>query len=100
MDILQILAITGIPSTITAICFGLLSHRIKYDNQCREQAQNLLIQLSLANVDLSEATALALKNGRVNGECSEALEKVIAARAAYDKFLREVATHKIYKRGA
>lgn len=57
--------------------------------RCREN--RLMLDMIHANMKLSIGTALAIKNGKANGELSSALEAVSVCDEKYDEFLREIA---------
>lgn len=81
IDIITAVTFLGIPSAVTAFCFWLIKRKIDKNqklNDEREQAkyehQIHLIDLSYASLALGEANAIAVKNGKCNGEMSCALE--------------------------
>ena len=67
-NVLTILSIIGIPSLVTAFVFNRIMKRMDDDKKAREENMFMLIGLSMAGVDLSEATAISIKNNRCNGE--------------------------------
>lgn len=89
--VMQLIALMGIPSAITGLCFWLIQRSItKRDaakdaeeaelrrevaerEKAREELNVLLVQSTAAAIALGEATATALKNGHCNGETESAL---------------------------
>ena len=65
--IIAIISSTGILSLVFAAGFKSILKHINDDKKCRETAYGLLIDISLASIDLGEANALALKRGEANG---------------------------------
>lgn len=75
LDIAQLVAIMGIPSAITGLCFWMIQRRLtKRDEEldrrdaARERNEVLLVRSVGAAIALGEATATAMKNGHTNGE--------------------------------
>ena len=94
--IIAIISSTGILGIIFAAGFKSLLKHINDDKKCRETAYGLLIDISLASIDLGEANALALKRGKANGELEKALTKAQEVRANHTKFLKGIAIQRIY----
>jgi ABC-type enterochelin transport system permease subunit len=86
-NVLTILSIIGIPSLVTAFLFGRVIKRLDDDKKARDEHMCLLIGLSYASVELSEATAIAYKNQRCNGEITAALEKTKKTKEQYSDFV-------------
>lgn len=86
-NILTILALIGIPSLVTAYVFNRIMKRLDDDKKARDENTFLMIGLSMAAVELSEATAISYKNGRCNGEMTAALEKAQKIKNEYTDFL-------------
>jgi DNA-binding XRE family transcriptional regulator len=61
----------------------------KHDHQQEIRRKENLLQLQMiaATADLSRATAVALKNGKANGEVDEGLTSYVAAKKCYYAFL-------------
>lgn len=102
-DILTAFAYLGIPSAITALCFGLLKKHIdKKDKQrderesAREKNEILLVKSVGASIALGEATALALLNGKCNGETEAALEYAQQMKHEQKDFLTEQGIKNLY----
>ena len=81
LDIGQLVALMGIPSAITGLCFWMIQRQLsKRDAEldrrdaARERNEVLLVRSVGAAIALGEATATALKNGHANGETEAALQ--------------------------
>ena len=92
----QILVALSIPSAITAFCFGLIEKRLSKQDKERqekekahEQMETLIIQSTGASIALGEACAIALKNGKCNGETEAALEYAREIKHKQKDFLTE-----------
>lgn len=103
LDIAQLVALMGIPSAITGLCFWLIQRRLtKRDEEldrrdaARERNEVLLVRSVGAAIALGEATATALKNGRANGETEAALEYAKRIKHEQKDFLTEQGVHAIY----
>lgn len=94
-NVLTILSIIGIPSLVTAFVFNRIMKRMDDDKKAREENMFMLIGLSMAGVDLSEATAISIKNNRCNGEMTTALEKTQKIKSEYTDFLKKQCVHNI-----
>lgn len=51
------------------------------------KAQLLMLKMVSSNIALSEATAVAIRDGKTNGETKAAMAEVTAAKRAYYEFL-------------
>lgn len=103
LDIAQLVALMGIPSAITGLCFWLIQRRLtkrdeKIDRRdaARERNEVLLVRSVGAAIALGEATATALKNGHANGETEAALEYAKRIKHEQKDFLTEQGIHAIY----
>lgn len=74
------LAVTCLPSLLTGIFLFVLQKRIERQQKNEEERDilrnkyiKLIVDLTLATHALSEANAVALKNGKTNGEMERAL---------------------------
>jgi hypothetical protein len=90
----EILSFIGIPTAVTAFAFGMLKYYIERNERSREKResvrdQNMVYLISCANasLDLSEAVAISLKNGKCNGEIAAAQETANRVRQEYAAFL-------------
>ena len=94
LDIAQLVALMGIPSAITGLCFWLIQRRLtKRDEELdrRDAARERNEAIALG-----EATATALKNGHANGETEAALEYAKRIKHEQKDFLTEQGIHAIY----
>ena len=103
LDIAQLVALMGIPSAITGLCFWLIQRRLtKRDEEldrrdaARERNEVLLVRSVGAAIALGEATATALKNGHANSETEAALEYAKRIKHEHKDFLTEQGVHAIY----
>ena len=82
--------IAAVPSVIASIIMLVLSRKItKADKHADEQikAQLLMLKMVSSTMALSEATAIAIRDGKTNGETKAAMAEVTAAKRAYYEFL-------------
>lgn len=103
LDIAQLVALMGIPTAVTGLCFWLIQRRLtKRDEEldrrdaAREKNEVLLVRSVGAAIALGEATATALKNGHANGETEAALEYAKRIKHEQKDFLTEQGIHAIY----
>lgn len=103
LDIAQLVAIMGIPTAITGLCFWMIQRRLtKRDEEldrrdaARERNEVLLVRSVGAAIALGEATATAMKNGHTNGETEAALEYARKIKHEQKDFLTEQGIHAIY----
>lgn len=103
LDIAQLVALMGIPSAITGLCFWMVERRLtKRDAEldrrdaARERNELLLVRSVGAAIALGEATATALKNGHANGETDAALEYAKRIKHEQKDFLTKQGIHAIY----
>ena len=102
-NILSIIAFIGFPSAFTGFCFWGLKRHIDHKERIREtqeeaRAKNevLMVQGICAAIGLGEATALALKNGRCNGETEAAIKYAQEIKHKQKDFLTEQGIKHIY----
>ena len=103
LDIAQLVALMGIPSAITGLCFWLIQRRLtKRDEEldrrdaARERNEVLLVRSVGAAIALGEATATAMKNGHANGETEAALEYARKIKHEQKDFLTEQGIKALY----
>ena len=103
LDIAQLVALMGIPSAITGLCFWLIQRRLTMRDEeldrrdaARERNEVFLVRSVGAAIALGEATATALKNGHANGETEAALEYAKRIKHEQKDFLTEQGIHAIY----
>jgi len=98
-----LLILVGAPSAV----FGLLFHRFEKRMEKRDQAQEirekareknevLIVRSVGASMALGEAVALALKNGKCNGETEAALEYARKVKHEQKDFLTEQGIRNLY----
>ena len=98
----SLIAIMGIPSAVTGFFFWLLKryidkrekHRDDKDAD-REKHDLLLMKCVNASIALGEASAIALRDGKTNGETEHALNLASEAKDAQATFLTEQAIKKL-----
>ena len=100
--IFAIIVAMGIPSAVTGFCFWLLQRNITKANLKRdehekkkEKCEVLLIQSVSASISLGEACAIALRDGKTNGETKHALEYAQKVKNEQRDFLTQVAAQNI-----
>lgn len=86
-NVLTILSIIGIPSLVTAFVFNRIMKRLDNDKKARDENMCMLISVTIASMELSEATAISYKSGRCNGEITSALEKAHKVKGEYTDFI-------------
>ena len=98
----SLIAIMGIPSAVTGFFFWLLKKYIdKREKQRddkdadRENHDLLLMKCVNASIALGEASAIALRDGKTNGETEHALSLANEAKSAQADFLTEQAIKKL-----
>ena len=103
LNIVQLVALMGIPSAFTGFCFWLIQRKLaKRDAEldrrdaARERNEVLLVRSVGAAIALGEATATAMKNGHANGETEAALEYAKRIKHEQKDFLTELGIHAIY----
>lgn len=86
--------IAAVPSVIASIIMLVINRRIsvrdkQHENHEKIQSQERLLQLKMtsATLKLTEANAIALRDGRCNGELKAAMTECEAAKKAYYEFL-------------
>ena len=95
-DLWSILLVASIPSTITTLLIGwFVKHQADKD-KAREEINVLLIQGIGASISLGEANAIALKNGKTNGETERALTYAKDAKHNITNFLTQQGVKHIY----
>lgn len=63
----------------------------------RERESRLSMEMMSANMDLAYVTSLAVTGGHTNGNVEAAQNKALAAKDAYEKFLKDEAAHAVAK---
>lgn len=100
--IIAIVIAMGIPSAVTAFCFWLLQRNItstdikrQEHEKKKEKCEVLLIQSVSASISLGEACAIALRDGKTNGETRTALAYATKIKDEQRDFLTQVAAQNI-----
>lgn len=93
----------SLPTFITGFAFWLIQRRItKSDNsrakreECLIGYQIMLINTSFASVALGKATAVAVRDGKTNGEMREAFEQVAEVEKMQKDYLNKQAVEHIF----
>ena len=96
VEILSIAIAAGVPSTATGLLVGWLVKRQNGRDKAREEINILLIQGVDASICLGEATAIALRDGKTNGETKDALKYAANAKHNITNFLTKQGVKSIY----
>lgn len=94
INLWSILVTIGVPSAITGLCFWFLQRKLtsrENDRVKREEAKKaqelFLVQGIYASIALGESTAIALKNGKCNGETERAMNYAQKVKRDHKDFL-------------
>jgi hypothetical protein len=103
VDATAILAMMGVPSAVTGLCFWVIQRNItkrdiKRDERekAREKNEILIIRSVGASIALGEATACAIRDGKCNGELSAALEYAQKVKHEQKDFMTEQGVRNLY----
>ncbi len=103
INIGSLIALMGIPSAVTGFFFWLLKRYIdkkeaerESKDADREKHDLLLLKSVNASIALGEATAIALRDGKTNGETEHALKLADEAKNAQSEFLTEQAIRNLH----
>jgi len=103
IDTMAILALMGVPSAVTGLCFWSIQRSIQKREAKREEIEKareknelLLIKGIGAAIALGEATARAIKDGKCNGELTAALEYAQKVKHEQKDFLTEQGVKNLY----
>lgn len=106
MDIYTII-MAVVPSLLTGTVLFYFQRRQKRrdaqtdDRAAKRRVESLLsLDVQIATLKLSEATAIAVQHGEINGEMTEAREACTKAKEAYYRFLNTQAVENLQKGGA
>ena len=96
--------ITSVLSPIlTALAFWLIQRSINKNEErrakreeCLMNYQLMLIETSFASISLGKATAIAVKEGKCNGEMKTAFEKVAEVEKMQQSYLNKQAIEHIF----
>ena len=93
-EIWAIIAAVGLPSAIVGFCIRRIEKRLDAERKAREEQEaarkayeGFQVQVLTAVTKLSEANAIALQNGKCNGETHAALEYLTDVRHKQRDFL-------------
>lgn len=95
-ELWTIILAAGIPSTISSLVIGWFVKKQNDRDKAREQINILLVQGVGASVSLGEAVAIALRDGKTNGETKEALKYAMDAKHNITNFLTAQGVKHIY----
>ena len=97
-----ILIAMGVPTSVTALGLWFIQNAMKKSEKKREEHERkkerceiLLIQSVSASISLGEACAIALRDGKTNGETKEALRYAQRVKNEQRDFLTELAAQHI-----
>ena len=82
--------IAAVPSVIASVIMLVISTKIKKAEKHSDEqikAQLLMLKMVSSTMSLAEATAIAIRDGKTNGETKAAMAEVTAAKKAYYEFL-------------
>jgi hypothetical protein len=91
-----ILLAAGIPSSITGLVITRFIKRQDNRDKAREEINVLLVQGIGASISLGEANAIAIRDGKTNGETKEALKYAMDAKHNITNFLTKQGVKQIY----
>lgn len=81
MEIWELILAIGIPSAVVGFAFRRVEQKLEKEKKEREKQEearrnyeSIQVKLLTAGIALSKANAVALKNGKCNGETKAALE--------------------------
>lgn len=102
INLAGLIAIAGIPTAVTGFLFWILKRSIEKREKShdekeadRETHELLIIKSVNASIALGEATAIALRDGKTNGETENALKLASEAKSAQVDFLTKQALKKL-----
>lgn len=91
MNIWMILVAWGVPTAITSAIVGIMFHkidkRLEDDKKARRDFERFQVKGLTATMGLCEANAIALQNGKCNGETHSALEYMQGVKREQREFL-------------
>ena len=91
MQIFAIITAIGLPtavvSTVVGIMFRRIEKRMDDEKRARREFERFQIKSLMATMGLCEANALALQNGKCNGETHTALEYMQEVKREHREFL-------------
>ena len=99
MDWTTLVVAMGIPSAVTALCFGMVERRLEKQEAIREQQEYLMVKGIGAAIALGEATAEAvarIPDAHCNGDMHAALEYARHAKHEQKDFLTKQGLEAIF----
>lgn len=91
MQFWTIIVALGVPTAVVGTIVGILVHRIEKrlddEKEARRAFELFQVKGLMATMKLSEANAIALQNGKCNGETHSALEYVKQIKREEKEFL-------------
>ena len=93
----MIAAVAGILSAVVTTRNTRHNKDMEKLSELRSVESRLMLDMIHANMKLSVGTAMAIKNGRANGELSDGLEAVRECDEKYSEFLQEIAITQLTK---
>ena len=91
MDIWTILVAWGVPTAVVGTLIGIMLRRIEKrmdaEKKTRRDFEQFQIKSLMATMSLCEANAIALQNGKCNGETHRALEYMNTIKREQRDFL-------------
>ena len=84
-----ILLAIGVPSAIVGILFRRIEKKMDKERDARRKYELFQVKVQAATIALCKANAIALKNGRCNGETKAALEYLARVKHEQRDFLNE-----------
>ena len=100
MDIWAIITAVGLPTAFVSTVVGIMSRRIEArmdsEKKARRDFELFQIKTITATMGLCEANAIALENGRCNGETHKALEYMREVKREQRDFLLEQGIEHIF----
>lgn len=84
-----ILLAIGVPSAIVGILFRRIEKKMDKEREARRKYELFQVKVQAATIALCKANAIALKNGRCNGETKAALEYLAQVKHEQRDFLNE-----------
>lgn len=104
MNVLSLILSVGLPGALTGFWFWLLQRKLtkaeekkKETDEARRKNEVLTLKGINAAIALSEACALALKNGHTNGETEAALKYAREVKHEQKDFLQSQGIANLYK---
>ena len=94
--IVTVILSMGIPSSLLAIFLSRFEKRMDEKDKAREECNVLVIQGVRAAISLGEASAIALRDGKTNGETKEALDFAKESKHNINDFLVKQGVKSIY----